>query len=305
MRVLSEAFTRYWETNELPLPKDNRSLTRPLLHAIKRGKVVMLVLASLVMAGTLFACPLLMKAISKHMSGENEFPPAQLWTLVALTFVIPVVGSIIQGYINLEVNQLSIRARNIFTSALYLKISKLRSSSCNLAMMKTMFTVDIRNIEGLLASVSIMTSSPAVLVVALGLIYREVGPAMFAGLGLVVGVSAPLSLLMLLLFSFFRKRLFYTDLRVKATTDALNGVRVVKYYAWEAAFQSAIEKLRAMEMGATLGAGVVWSLSNMLIGAVPVVQPIVVFYTFIKMGGELDYIRPSRHSRCSTCSRAP
>lgn len=77
------------------------------------------------------------------------------------------------------------------------------------------------------------------------------------------------------------------DERVKSMNEILNGMRVLKLYAWEPSFEKQIFGTRTKEMGilksmALLNAGTyfVWSL-------VPFLVSLASYITFVLLGGEL------------------
>lgn len=44
------------------------------------------------------------------------------------------------------------------------------------------------------------------------------------------------------------KQLYEKDKRLKLLTEMLNGMKVVKLYAWELAFERLVERIRAKEL---------------------------------------------------------
>jgi hypothetical protein len=126
VRPLSEQFTRYWNEDELPKKPAERSVSRPLFKIIGTYRLGMLALISIVLAGTVFAGPLLMKSISKHQTGEEVLSAPVLWIFVGLTFAIPVGGSIAQGYIVLQCNMCAAAVRNSLSSVIFLKATRMK-----------------------------------------------------------------------------------------------------------------------------------------------------------------------------------
>lgn len=51
-----------------------------------------------------------------------------------------------------------------------------------------------------------------------------------------------------------------TDFRVKLMNEVLNGIRIIKYYAWENAFVSKIKDIRSIEVGYLRKMGFIFNL---------------------------------------------
>lgn len=128
--------------------------------------------------------------------------------------------------------------------------------------------------------------APAQLGMALGLVYREVGVAMFAALGFVVAIL-PLLIITFILFAMYRRlKNIPGDSRVKLTNEVLSGIRIIKYYSWERPFFAKIDALRTTELSYLLKMNLVLVLIVMLITSIPFVLPIVIFYTYTNINNK-------------------
>ena len=80
-------------------------------------------------------------------------------------------------------------------------------------------------------------------------LYFDLGPACFAGLGLMVLISAAQFCSYASVFGRLRReRAKTTDARLTLTAQALSGIRVIKANAWEPPFLSAAREVRASEV---------------------------------------------------------
>jgi ATP-binding cassette subfamily C (CFTR/MRP) protein 1 len=84
-----------------------------------------------------------------------------------------------------------------------------------------------------------------------------------------------------------RKVLKFSDLRVKMMNEILTGIRIIKFYGWEKPFGKEVGRLRSKEMEAMtkLAYAVAVGFSVVLLST-PIIQPIIVFWTYIKIQDE-------------------
>jgi hypothetical protein len=93
----------------------------------------------------------------------------------------------------------------------------------------------------------------------------------------------------MMLTSIRKTKVKVTDIRVKLMNEILSGVRVLKYYAWERPFSEKIVAVRDEELQLLKRlAYVVASGFTLVLMSAPIVQPILIFFTYIKLGNVLD-----------------
>ena len=88
------------------------------------------------------------------------------------------------------------------------------------------------------------------------------------------------------------KKTVVTDQRVKLMNELLNGIRVIKYYAWEAAFAERVTTIRIKELLYLKYLAYIIAFGfTVLLMAVPIFLPVLVFYTYVKIGNQLTAAR--------------
>lgn len=71
--------------------------------------------------------------------------------------------------------------------------------------------------------------------------------------------------------------------------EVLAGIRIIKSYAWETPFLAKITAIRTRELEILkISAYIVAVGFTLVLMAVPAIQPVLVFYTFVRLGGTLD-----------------
>ncbi|KAK7391290.1 hypothetical protein VNO78_19704 [Psophocarpus tetragonolobus] len=108
------------------------------------------------------------------------------------------------------------------------------------------------------------------LCIALVVLFRAVGLATFASLAVIVLTVLCNTPLAKLQHKFQRKLMLAQDERLKATSEAVVSMKVLKLYAWETNFRNAIERLRDVELKRLSVVQLRRSYSNFLFWASPV-----------------------------------
>ncbi|MBA0761401.1 hypothetical protein Gotri_024053 [Gossypium trilobum] len=123
---------------------------------------------------------------------------------------------------------------------------------------------------------------------ALFIVYSSVGLATFAALAaiiLIVVASYPLTKLQL---ECYKKIMLAQDKRLKAITEALGNMKLLKLHAWETHFKKVIESLRKDELKWIIGILSQKGYQLVLFWSSPIVVPAVTFWTCYLLGITLN-----------------
>ena len=126
---------------------------------------------------------------------------------------------------------------------------------------------------------------PIFLSVCIWLLVRLVGVAILPGLGLLI-LSAPFQGLLVMKQKKLQTKIMEaSDARVKLVNEVLQGIRVVKYYAWERAFEERLLAARKQELALIKNLAQVNALSSTLNATVPMLMLIAMFVTWALLDG--------------------
>jgi len=129
--------------------------------------------------------------------------------------------------------------------------------------------------------------APIQIIVALFLIYRQVGNATWVGVGYMVFL-APINMFVFSIVSNMRKKVLkYADLRVKMMNEILTGIRIIKFYAWEGPFGKEVGRVRQKELEALTKLAYTTAVGfSIILLSTPIIQPILVFVTYVRIQDE-------------------
>jgi ATP-binding cassette, subfamily C (CFTR/MRP), member 1 len=284
-------FMKQWEY-ERRLPKQSRSLWYVLWRTVGYNKLFKAIGFYTIYSMSSIGPVLILNALVKHFQGTGRLSQTTLWILVALMFVIPMTGTLFAAHSNITLAHAGIQFRNALIDVIYrksLKLSPAARQVSSTGQIVNMFSSDTAQLQRFLTFLNNMVLAAPMIAVCLALIYMQVGVATFVGLGLII-VTFPLNAIVFSWLGAVRRlKVFTTDRRVKLMNEILNGIRIIKYYAWEAPFIERISKVREEELILLRKIAMIVAIFfTFLLMAVPTFLPVLVFYTYVKLGNQLD-----------------
>eukprot|EP00935_MAST-01C_sp_MAST-1C-sp1_P001881 g1881.t1 len=120
---------------------------------------------------------------------------------------------------------------------------------------------------------------------ATALLWVEIGPAAFAGIGVMVILLPTNVWVAKKQQKFTRETMQRRDKRVKLTNEVLQGIRIVKLFAWEGSFIEKVGERRKHELKAVLSNSLFGAFSSFLWGATPLFVTVAAFGIFAAIPG--------------------
>lgn len=111
-----------------------------------------------------------------------------------------------------------------------------------------LMAVDIQRIVEYINIVNFVWSSPVQLVVTVILLWKQLGVASIAGLSVMIALIPFNGFITSRLQSLQKKVMNQKDKRSRMMSEILNGMKVLKLYAWEGAFGDKVAAIRAQEI---------------------------------------------------------
>jgi ATP-binding cassette subfamily C (CFTR/MRP) protein 1 len=297
--TVSANFKTAW-AKERALPKEQVSLWRALREVTGIWGMVFALIMQAISAAAQYGPPMILRSLSLHFAAiqcdhlgftcGQRLSDGVLWFLIAMLFVCPVVGTMFAARSFSIFVHVGCIIRSAIIPAVYEKSLVLSSRSkheFSTGRIVNLFSNDLMHLQVFFQAFADPFFAPMQLAVGLALIYQEVGVAMFTGFGVIVGVL-PLMLVTFVLYGAWRgQKMKFGDTRIKLTNEILNGIRIIKFYAWERPFSQQIIDLREQELGLLGKMNYMIVVIICLIYIIPVIIPIIIFYTYVKLGHTL------------------
>lgn len=243
--------------------------------------------------------PLIMQAIvtfameSFDASSNNVDSPSVSKGLILSTFLFLnlAAATLFIQWSHWEAVQSGILARTILITSINRKSMVLSPSSRTLfteGKITNLMSTDTTRIDSASIYVQTMIVSPFQLMLVLSLLVFVIGPTALTGFGLLIIAGFLQGKIMSVLTKVRSKVANITDERVKITLEILQGIRIIKYYAWEDSFLNNIHALREKELGEIRALMIVRAFVTGIATVIPIFANILSFTVFVLTGGTLN-----------------
>jgi len=228
---------------------------------------------------TLSSGPLLLNSFILVAEGHASFKYEGYVLAISLVFT-KIIESLSQRQWYFRTRLIGIKVRSLLIAAIYkkqLRLSNAARLTHSGGEIMNYVNVDANRIGEFPYWFHQTWTTSVQLCIALVVLFRAVGLATFASLAVIVLTVLCNTPLAKLQHKFQRKLMVAQDERLKATSEALVSMKVLKLYAWETNFRNAIEKLRDVELERLSVVQLRRSYSNFLFWASPVLVSAATF----------------------------
>ncbi|CAJ2666226.1 unnamed protein product [Trifolium pratense] len=194
--------------------------------------------------------PLLLNAFILFSEGNESFE-YEGYILAISLFFLKIIESLSQRQWYFRSRLVGMKVRSLLTAAIYKKILRLSNSARlvhSSGEIMIYITVDAYRIGEFLFWFHKTWTTILQLCIALVILFRAIGLATIASLAVIVLTVLCNTPLAKLQHKFQRKLMVVQDERLKASSEALMNMKVLKLYAWETHFKNAIDYLRNTEL---------------------------------------------------------
>lgn len=209
---------------------------------------------------------------------------APFWVEVVGLGVVPALISILQTRHFVIMSHCAVYVRTAISLMLYrkaLRVSAAGRAKTSTGQVVNMMSNDTSQIQRFLQYVGMVLVAPVQIIIALVLIFQQVGNATWVGVGFMIFLI-PVNMIVFSIVSTQRRTVMrFSDLRVKTMNEIFNGIRVIKFYAWERPFRREVADIRAHELAALTKLAYTTAIGfSMILMSAPLIQPILVFLTY-------------------------
>uniref|UniRef100_A0A671NWY3 Multidrug resistance-associated protein 7-like n=1 Tax=Sinocyclocheilus anshuiensis TaxID=1608454 RepID=A0A671NWY3_9TELE len=260
-----------------------------VLHKAFGLRYYLLGVLKLVASMLAFAGPLLLGGLVGFMETEGAPLSKGVWCAVGL-FASTFLAAGLRNVFVYEVSKVALEARAAVISTIYSKALKVSASVLarfNMGEVVNFMSTDTDRVVNFFNSFHEVWSLPFQFVLALYLLYLQVGVAFLGGVAVAVLLVPLNKVLASRILENNKHMLLHKDGRVKLMTEILFGIRVLKYYNWEEHFTQKIAETRKKELHHLKLLKYLDAVCVYTWAALPVVISILTFITYVLLGNNL------------------
>ncbi|XP_074156530.1 multidrug resistance-associated protein 1-like isoform X3 [Sminthopsis crassicaudata] len=144
-------------------------------------------------------------------------------------------------------------------------------------------SADAQQLMDLTVNLNILWSAPLQILMTILLLWQELGPAVFAGVVILVLVISINALVANRIKMLKKSQMKNKDQQIKLLNEILHGIKILKLYAWEPSYQKKIIEIREHELEIQKSAGYLTIFSMLTLTCIP-------FLTKISLGRLQDFL---------------
>ncbi|KAF9194834.1 hypothetical protein BGZ51_007054 [Haplosporangium sp. Z 767] len=111
-----------------------------------------------------------------------------------------------------------------------------------------LMSTDASRIDTAMLSLMLVVSVPIFTLIVIGLLVHLMGPSALMGAAIMILVNPAQAWAMSKLAPIRKRASEYTDDRIRLTTEILQGIKVIKFFAWESSFLQKLSEIRSQEL---------------------------------------------------------
>ncbi|GAB6029961.1 hypothetical protein CHUAL_005656 [Chamberlinius hualienensis] len=230
----------------------------------------------------IFASPLLLRWLINFVSSNEPMWRGYLYAV--LMFIAAIAQSLVLNQYFYKMFILGLHVRTSIIAAIYKKslvLSNTARKASTVGEIVNLMSVDAQRIMDLLPYINMIWSAPLQIGIALYMLWNTLGPSVLTGLGFMILLVPLNGVLANFLKKLQLKMMKCKDDRVKLMNEVLNGMKVLKLYAWETSFENQVQSIRGKELTVLKTAAYLGAATSFIWMCAPFVVSLASFATFV------------------------
>jgi len=222
--------------------------------------------------------------VAAKAKGGPDAPPDWMgYALVAGIFFLQIFTTVAQNYYFAITMQVGMSLRAMFTAVIYrksLRLSGLARQDFTGGKIMNIVSSDLTRLDMISPYLQFVWTAPAQIIIIVALLIRAIGPAALAGVAILIFLTPFQGMIMRRLGVLRKSTAGIADRRVRLSQEILQGIRVIKFFAWEKNFAEKIDDLRKQEILNVRTSSIIRSFINTISFAIPVVASTIAFIVY-------------------------
>ncbi|KAM6346782.1 ATP-binding cassette sub-family C member 2 [Alca torda] len=237
----------------------------------------------LVHDGLVFVSPQLLKLLIAFVSDEESFA-WQGYLYAILLFLVAMIQSLcLQQYFTLCF-KLGTNVRASLITAIYKKALTMSSATrkeSTVGETVNLMSADAQRFMDMSNFVHLLWSSPLQIILSIVFLWGELGPSVLAGIAVMVLLIPINGFLVAKAKTIQVKNMKNKDERMKIMGEILNGIKILKLFAWEPSFEKQVNEIRARELKSLVNFSYLQSISIFVFTCAPFLVSLATFAVYV------------------------
>uniref|UniRef100_A0A671T6J6 ATP-binding cassette, sub-family C (CFTR/MRP), member 2 n=1 Tax=Sinocyclocheilus anshuiensis TaxID=1608454 RepID=A0A671T6J6_9TELE len=232
-----------------------------------------------------FASPQLLKLMISFTQDKSSHAWTGYLYAVLLLVVAFLQSVILQQYFQ-RCFILGMKVRTALMAAVYKKalvVSNDSRKESTAGEIVNLMSADAQRFNDVTNFIHLLWSCPLQIALAIAFLWIELGPSVLAGL-LVMVLMVPINGWLATKSRKLQKEILMKHYkRMKIVNDILNGIKVLKYYAWESSFEAQVQEIREQELKVMRKFAYLSSVSTFIFSCAPAIVSLATFAVFVSV----------------------
>ncbi|XP_078079204.1 ATP-binding cassette sub-family C member 2 [Mustelus asterias] len=223
-----------------------------VLSMVKTYRYILIkgVIFKLVHDALMFVNPQLLKLMISFTADPSIYQ-WKGYLYAVLLFVTALLQSLILQQYFQYCFLLGMRVRTAITAAVYKKaltVSNTARKESTVGEIVNLMAVDAQRFNDVTNFIHLLWSGPLQILVGIAFLWQELGPSVLAGLAVMILLIPLNGVIASKAKGLQMENMKHKDHRMKLMNEILNGIKVMKFYAWETSFEEQILGIREKEL---------------------------------------------------------
>uniref|UniRef100_A0A4W6CQK3 ATP-binding cassette, sub-family C (CFTR/MRP), member 2 n=1 Tax=Lates calcarifer TaxID=8187 RepID=A0A4W6CQK3_LATCA len=235
-----------------------------------------------------FASPQLLKLMVSFIQDKSRYAWEGYLYAVLLLAVALLQSLFLQQYFQ-RCFVLGMKVRTAIMAAVYKKalvVSNDTRKESTVGETVNLMSADAQRFNEVTNFIHLLWSCPLQIILAIVFLWLELGPSVLAGLAVMVLMVPINGLLATKARNIQVKIMKFKDKRLKIMNEVLNGIKILKLYAWEPSFQAQVESIRGQELNVMKNFAYLSSVSTFIFTCAPALVSLATFAVFVGVSSE-------------------
>uniref|UniRef100_A0A3B4FJA6 ATP binding cassette subfamily C member 3 n=1 Tax=Pundamilia nyererei TaxID=303518 RepID=A0A3B4FJA6_9CICH len=225
-----------------------------------------------------FVNPQLLKMLILFIK-EKDVPNWWGYTLACLMFFTALLQTLILHH---QFQYCFVTGMNVRTAVIgALVITNAAKRSSTVGEIVNLMSVDAQRFMDLTTFLNMLWSAPLQIMLALYFLWQILGPSVLAGVAVMIMLIPFNAFIAMKTRAYQVEQMQHKDARIKLMNEILNGIKVLKLYAWESSFKEKVLAIRQKELIVLRKTAYLGALSTMAWTSAPFLVALTTFAVYV------------------------